>query len=292
MGSLGRKDEFDRLLNPDTPAMAQAKERLTRIVTTGETSPQRSTLERNSFFEEFIQRHPEWAASKDVFVIFRDHPKLKGKPHAHVERYQLSGLCYMHAPVVMQHYLLAMNTKEQTPMLDMIKYIRQHMSPENLYAHIWEDKGSSSYHFLMGILAEHPLPAEIKTVPVDALLSVNLAQCLMRFGPGLVSFFKVTPAFFEVDNWSHTGPVTEDHRGYHAMLLVGHREHNGESRFLLQNWWRSKPYVEVDLANLESSGCSILFVKKPQSRMCDFPTNMETMVECDVDVSEEPMPEA
>jgi hypothetical protein len=75
------------------------------------------------------------------------------------------------------------------------------------------------------------------------------------------------------------------------MLLVGHREHNGESRFLLQNWWRSKPYVEVDLEYLESSGCSILFVKKPQSRMCDFPTNMETMVECDVDVSEESMPE-
>jgi hypothetical protein len=87
-----RHSKFDQLLNPDTPAMAQAKERLTRIVTTGETTPQPlEAIERNSFFEEFIQRHPEWAASSNSFVIFRDHEDLRGKPHAHVERYQRSG---------------------------------------------------------------------------------------------------------------------------------------------------------------------------------------------------------
>jgi hypothetical protein len=46
----------------DDPSMAQANERLTRIVTTGETSPQRST--HSSFFDAFVQKHTEWAESE------------------------------------------------------------------------------------------------------------------------------------------------------------------------------------------------------------------------------------
>lgn len=290
MGSLGRKDDFNRLLNPNELSMEQARERLTRIVTTGETSPRRLTLDRAFFFGEFIQNHGEWEKSKDVFVLFRDHPKLQGKPHAHVERYQPSGLCYMHAPIVMQHYLVAMNTRDPTPMLNMIKYIRQHMSPENLYSHIWANKGSSSVEFLIGILA----PSEyvgVKLASRAPLESKYLAQCMLDFGPGLVSYFKVRPEFSQVDRWSHTGKATGQVRGRHAMLLVGHRKVNGESRFLLQNWWENKPYVEVDLSYLISSGCSISFVMTPQTRMPDLPTNTESIVECDVDASEEFMSE-
>jgi hypothetical protein len=44
-----------------------------------------------------------------------------------------------------------MNTQVQTPMLDMFRFIRQHVTLENLYALIWEDKGSASVDFLKGI---------------------------------------------------------------------------------------------------------------------------------------------
>jgi hypothetical protein len=172
----------------------------------------------------------------------------------------------MHAPVVMQHYLVAMNTRDQTPMLDMAKYVRQHISSDDLYSLIWENKGSSSVEFLEGILADRPTPTEIKAVAGDSFLSVDLAKCLFDYGPGLVSFFEVRPEFDQADRWSHTGSSSGQSRGRHAMLLVGHRKHNGKSRFLLQNWWKNKPYVEVDLSYLISSGCSIAFVKRPQNR--------------------------
>ena len=43
-------------------------------------------------------------------MLFRDHDKLKGK-NALVQRVQPSGVCFMHAPVVMQHYLVTMEAE-------------------------------------------------------------------------------------------------------------------------------------------------------------------------------------
>jgi hypothetical protein len=108
--SATRKAEFDSLLN--NPKNDGAKQRLLRIVDFGEEnadfSPGAETI-----FEKFVKDHPVWA-SNCSFVVFRDHPKLRLKPHAYIERFQLSGLCYMHAPVVLQHYLVAM-TNDKPP---------------------------------------------------------------------------------------------------------------------------------------------------------------------------------
>lgn len=62
--------------------------------------------EERSLFDALVAEHPEWGPEKS-YVVFRDHDLLKDKP-PYVERVQPSGLCYMHAPVILQHYQVAM----------------------------------------------------------------------------------------------------------------------------------------------------------------------------------------
>jgi hypothetical protein len=58
------------------------------------------------------------------------------------------------------------------------------------------------------------------------------------------------------------------------MVLVGYE---GKKRYLLQNWCKTKPYIEF-----------IHFIKEKQMEMGEYPTNPETLVECasDFDCSE------
>ena len=44
-----------------------------------------------------------------------------------------------------------------------------------------------------------------------------------------------------------------DSTGLHAMVLVGVRKNGNGPRYLLQNWWSKKPFVEVDADYLKSS---------------------------------------
>ena len=58
----------------------------------------------NNTFTRFMAKCPEWGEATS-YVCFRDDPKLQ--PSGLVERVQPSGLCYMHAPIVLQSYLVA-----------------------------------------------------------------------------------------------------------------------------------------------------------------------------------------
>ena len=116
--SVVRKAEFEEILAGETAQLKKALERLTTIVEKGETTPARLKIEPEPVLNEFVTKHKEWKAD-DSFVLFRDHENLRGKTHALVERFQQNGLCYMHACVVVQHYLVAMNNSDKVPMLYM-----------------------------------------------------------------------------------------------------------------------------------------------------------------------------
>ena len=102
-------------------------QRLERLLVTGEDYRDISDICPN-YFESFVREHPDWSEGVS-FVIFRDHLLLKDKPHAYVQRVQLSGQSCMHAPVAMQHYLVAMRRLEPAPMLDIAKYIQTRSLP-------------------------------------------------------------------------------------------------------------------------------------------------------------------
>jgi hypothetical protein len=218
---------------------------------------------------------------------------LKGKDHALVERFQKSGLCYMHACVVMQHYLVALNNQETIPMLNMAEYLKKYMPGTHLFEHIWNDKGGDSWEFLKSILKKRPEPEQVITLANESLANADMGVLLEEHGPGLVSGFCVTEDFVS-EKWQHLGKYrVENFKGRHAMVLVGHREVDGEKRYLLQNWWKTKSYVEVDADYLLSSDATIHFIKEEQMEMGDYPTSDQTLVECEsgMDACENFIPE-
>ena len=281
-----RTNTFKALLKAKTDNLKKALQRLTTIVEKGETTPTKLKMEAGPVFDDFVTKHNEWEAGAS-FVVFRDHQNLTGKSHALVERFQKSGLCYMHACVVVQHYLVAMNNDKEVPMLNMAEYLKKYMPGDRLYEHIWNNKGGDSLDFLENILKER-LDAE-SIMHCSNRSDFNSMDILLNsYGPGLVSGFCVAKDFIGTD-WQHLGKYkVEKFEGRHAMVLVGYRIIDGKKLYLLQNWWKSKPYIEVDVDYLLSSKATVHFIQEKQLEMGDYPTNLEALVECEsgIDASE------
>lgn len=108
---------------------------------------------------------------------------------------------------------------------------------------LFHDAGGDSISFLRSVLEEGTtlVPGEPSTI----------AHKLTLYGPALVS----QDCHFHYGKPSGQKMVLSSHMfrlkliGYHAMVLVGHREDKGKRHFLLQNWWYKKQFVEVDEGN-------------------------------------------
>lgn len=197
----------------------------------------------------------------------------------------------MHACVVMQHYLVAMNNEEVVPMLDMAEYLKKYMSGDSLYLHIWNAQGRDPLEFFEKILKKRPSPYSMISPSSNLLSNADLDALLRSYGPGLVSGFCVAKTFIS-EEWQHLGNYDDkEFEGRHAMVLVGSRVVEGKKRYLLQNWWKSKPYIEVDADYLIRSKATVHFIKEPQMQMGDYPANLEALVECNIDASENFVPE-
>lgn len=62
----------------------------------------------------------------------------------------------------------------------------------------------------------------------------------------------------------HVGPCHEPALGSHSVLVVGWRQEKGAGsgnvRLLVQNWWHSKQFFEVDVEYLASRGAHLTWV--------------------------------
>ncbi|KAJ3284253.1 hypothetical protein HDU79_008374 [Rhizoclosmatium sp. JEL0117] len=200
--SLFRKSEFDDLLDEtDDSHCKHALKRLNTIIGSTEASIARSNVKPGFLYDSFVVAHPVWEEGPEVFVCHRNHRNLEGKEHALVERFQENGLCYMHAPVVLQHYLVAMNNNWHTPMLDVSKFVKQKMDASQLYSQIWNNQGGDSLNFFKAILATPPGPSEI--IHESNFIGIDITELLKEYGPGLVSGFHVTQDFQNTSNWQH-----------------------------------------------------------------------------------------
>ncbi|CAE7916434.1 unnamed protein product [Symbiodinium sp. KB8] len=204
--SAVRRADFAALLTPDG-MYEESLQRLRRLVLEGERS---DVLDECNSFTRFLDSVPTWQDNAASYVAFRDNPRISCC--GLLERVQLSGLCYMHAPIVLQAYLVAMHSGSQTgtsKMLDLADYIRKYRTAQELEDHIFRDEGGSSRVFLAQILAN---------------------------ASGLVGF-------------DCTSMVEED---------------VGQDRFLLQNWWSDKGFIEVDAEYLAGQEASLVFVQSDQ----------------------------
>jgi hypothetical protein len=199
---------------------------------------------------DFLEARPEWRDNIHPIVVA--HP---------VQRMQRSGLCYMHAPVVVQHYLVSMHTGADGGMINLASMIRDTWSGKELTDYIFNDRGGNSHSLLKQIL----VPGSATMASHSSLFADHLHQ----FGPALVSMFDVHDDFYNATcnngGGSFDGVVSGPRKGLHAMVLVGARtDANGKRWFLLQNWWPEMQFVEVSKSYLESSGATVYFVETPQ----------------------------
>mgnify|MGYP000104858107 CR=1 FL=1 len=208
-------------------------------------------------FESFVKKVPEWNDSINSFVLFRDHEQLKEKESL-VQRAQKSGLCYMHAPVVMQHYLVAMNSINKVGMIDITKFINEFYTAKQIWNHIISNDGGSSHLMLKRILS--------KGCKVDTVSKKNLKEHLNKYGPILLSNFDVKESFLNINIHSHFGIDSSKSVGQHAMLIIGHRtDLDGKDIILVQNWWEQKQFLEMDLDYME--GSSLYFVESAEKEI-------------------------
>jgi hypothetical protein len=110
-----------------------------------------------------------------------------------------------------------------------------------------------------------------------------------KYGPALVSCFRVHEDFNDLNVLTHKGITKGEYVGLHSMLIIGYRHdaENNKDYFLLQNWWTSKQFIEIDLAYLKACKPLIYFVETPQYDIPDkFVVNYSNYVENDLDKKE------
>ena len=264
-------------------------------------------------FEAFCREHPAWGDASQSFVFFRDHEKVKALSDAAREQLKVTriqpsgGLCYMHAPAVVQHNLVTVHSGgEHHEMLNVAKYIVKFFSADMIFAHVVEHTGASSETFLeniMGLKEGDTLSLKIggRTTKKAAIIidaesvaggAERAAEALKICGVGLVARFMVVPAF-QGKQVSFTANALRDEAvGLHAMTLVGHRENDGQHLFLLQNWWKEKQFIEVSAEYLAAADAGIAFVGKEVTEIPkEFPTDDNVFCMETEDLAEELEPE-
>jgi hypothetical protein len=262
--------DFHLLLNSPDPRWTACRARLDGLLQPNGDKTFAAAPHGWQTFAGAMKTLPKWS-QPGAFVFHRD------KKVSLVQRCQLSGLCYIHAPEVVQHYLVAMNDPK-VGMIDMARMIRQTFPPVQLRRHIFDDAGGASRDMLEHILA----PGSV----IFASCSTFYANDLKQYGPGLVTGFKVHPDFYATDakkvKHSHSGTPTGSVVGCHAMALIGARTDKKQQWFLLQNWWKRKQFVEVSETYLKACNALVYFVKTPQMKIpTKFPKQPRLFAEND-----------
>ena len=275
-------------------------QRLRRLTSAADLINESDTvpLDVMSWGESMRLLPPEWSDPRKSFVFHRDDPDVAehNKEKLLLQRVQDKSLCHMHAPAVMQHYLISKYSRDkiQPAILDMAQYVREALCDPHFQDYVLRGEGTSSRTVLKRLL--EPL-SELKLVKyreIDAAM-------LSAYGPALLNGFAVCDDFGAEEgrlvydlaqcnrSLPNTGPVyvgcehvdtgeelllyagAEFGRctefNYHAMLIVGVRTQGATRRFLVQNWWRRLQFLEISADYLETqpyANIGALFVLTPQ----------------------------
>jgi hypothetical protein len=158
--SLINATEKETMSNIEESDLA-AKVRLRRLLRKeGQCSNQVPTGVQT--FDEAMAALPDWNDPLTSFIFHRDDPSMIGRAHGLAQRLHLGNasghqehrFCYIHAPHVLQHYLVCWATGHNNVvgMIDMARMIRTTFSSNDLMKHIFDDLGGSSHTMLRRIL--------------------------------------------------------------------------------------------------------------------------------------------
>ena len=147
-----------------------------------------------------IATTPTWSAN--TYVFHRDHSNFQNaeaKGNVLCQRYQLTGLCYIHTPAVLQYYLVWLAMGSDVGMIDVSTMVREWFDAEKLKRHIFEDTGGSSRLMLGDILITG-------STITDCRIDDITVEFIETWGPLLVFDFEIHDDFLPPNNtFAYTG---------------------------------------------------------------------------------------
>jgi hypothetical protein len=256
---------------------------LKRLKTFAYGDPKSSSLPSEvQSFQQAMESMPTWS-EPGAFVSFRDDDALAGSL---VQCFQSNRLCSRRASIVLQHYLVCKTKREIAGMVDLTLWKRSEHGVCDMVSRLFGNGQDDSFEVLASLLVEgtkinYRSPSEITET------------FLRNYGPCLVSDFTVYEDFLQSPRLEFCGiPDARAHRqiGEHAMVLVGTRtDQAGERHFLLQNWWATKQFIDVDETYLNRCNAMIYYVVTPQDLIPEhFPIHCSVYVRNVFDQSERP----
>jgi len=218
-------------------------------------------------FDDFLLSEPGWNKTPpDCWIFHRDYDCFvqRGRRGTIVQRSQMSMNCFVQAPGSIRKDLESMYSAEPIGMVDMAKFISEHMLKDSLEKLIMDRGGSSR-----DLLEDLTQPGTI----ISSARPKDIPELLPEFGVCLVAGFRVSDEFQKSDIFSHKHLLENeqpDRNKTHSMKVIGYRKEGRMTLFLLQNWWKGKQFVEVSEKYLEECGSTIYYVKTPQKNPPNF----------------------
>lgn len=240
--------------NPERPAEEQMRLRLRKLML---AKSDREPTDREFLVAKQLQLFN--SADYEGFAF-----SAVDQDEVRVQRHQLTGLCYLHAPIVLRHYALH-RAGLKTDMVDLTKYILSKFTPDALRQYVFEGYGGDSEKTLRSFLQAGTVVTCCR--PEDA------PEMMKHYGPLLVSKFEVFADFMDPKIKLHEGQPTGERRGFHAMLVVGTKQAGDKLHFLLQNWWLEKQFVVVDMEYLKACNANLHFIETTQTHVVELPTH-------------------
>ena len=206
---------------------------------------------------------PGWEKGVTVFDMKEQLGEINC--HSFKQRFQKTGLCYLHAVVVYLYYAVRRNNKSFDEVIDIAEMIKTKFTSDQIYNYIANDNGGSSVvvlEYFAGLISRD-MECSIDSIPVVSSISVKFVteDMFISYGPFVLSGFDVYNDFYTGNQISFTSASSPSGEciGKHAMLVIGVRKStNGELIFLIQNWWEEKQIVEM----------SQLYLMQHHARVC------------------------
>ena len=251
-------------------------------------------------FADFCGSSPERAAWQHpdalLFWTSPTFPQGLALDAFMVRSIQKSGNSYLHAPVMLQHYLVVMHSKHADhTKVDISKYVRSNITGAALQEYL-QGLGGDSISILKSIARLAQLDLDIPGISRGRFRVDDIESGLRDFGPALISMFAVDAHFLAATTTTATfrgpeyDPTTK--RGLHAMVLLGIRPDAQEGHMcLVQNWHAGAELLEMSLPYLAATGCKITFVTKALTAIpADLPQISAAFTEAMSDVVGERAP--
>lgn len=237
-------------------------------------------------FQTFLDKCPEWGQANGTTDdgsemhkfwegIFSNEPKfliLRNQP--------MSASCYMLSSVVAHHYLYSIQTNVCQPTVNVAMAIHEgYIGAPTIKSYFNSQTGGDAAAFFETLLGRKTCNTEFASIsPADSPYHVGdcerIFDLLKVRGPGLVTDFRTEEAFLK-DGVSFSGsPDASTMPGMmHAMVLIGAFKSTVDNtyKYLLQNTWSGRYFIEVDSVYLSAVKAQILFVAKTSRIATDTP---------------------